>query len=387
VPRLIDHGDGTGDCAGEGTGGIGSPYLIMERLDGETIPRRLLRDDRYAAVRPGLARTLGEILARIHALPPDDIPGLPGGDPLKELTAMYEGFGEPRPAIEIALRRLDRNRPRPSGDAVVHGDFRNGNLMIVEDGVRGVLDWELAHRGDPAEDLGWLCVKAWRFGAAAPVGGFGSRADLLAGYTAAGGHPPSPDVLRWWETYGTLRWAILCRYQAERYLSGADASIELAALGRRVCEQEHDLLLILGLTEPRDVPDPLAGRLRGPETPRAEPHDRPSAPGLLDAVETFLSALSAEVAAGTDARLRFHALVAASALRIARRELLLGDAHRAAHQRRLAALGCRDDAELAHAIRDGALDDRFDEVTAAVRDTVIDKLTVANPGHLSIPGD
>jgi aminoglycoside phosphotransferase (APT) family kinase protein len=370
VPRLIDQGDGAGT--------IGAPYLIMERLSGETIPRRLLRDERFAGVRPGLARSLGAILARIHALPPDDVPGLPAGDPLEDLVAMYEGFGEPRPAIELALRRLARNRPAAGGDAIVHGDFRNGNLMIAPDGVHGVLDWELVHRGDPIEDLGWLCVKAWRFGATGPVGGFGTRADLLEGYTAAGGEPPSPEALHWWEVYGTLRWAILCRYQAERYLSGADSSIELAALGRRVCEQEHDLLLILGLTEPRTA-DPLPDRPARP----AEPHDRPNASALIDAVRAFLTE---EVATGEDERLRFHALVAASMLGIAQRELLLRDEHRDAHRRRLESLGCRDEAELAQAIRDGRLDGRFDDVNAAVRDTVTDKLLVANPRHLAIPG-
>jgi len=372
VPRLIDQGDGAGT--------LGSPYLIMERLTGETIPRRLLRDERFAPVRPGLARSLGTILAKIHALSPDDVPDLPAGDPLADLIAMYEGFAEPRPAIEIALRALARNRPPAGGDAIVHGDFRNGNLMVAPDGVRGVLDWELVHRGDPIEDLGWLCVKAWRFGAAGPVGGFGTRADLLDGYTAAGGDAPSPEALHWWEVYGTLRWAVLCRYQAERYLSGADPSIELAALGRRVCEQEHDLLLILGLTAPRTVADPLVDR----PAERAAPHDRPDASALIDAVRAFLRD---EVAAGEDERLRFHARVAASALSIAQREILLRDDHRAAHRRRLDALGCRDEAELAQAIRDGRLDHRFDEVTAAVRDTVTDKLLVAAPHHLGTPGD
>jgi aminoglycoside phosphotransferase (APT) family kinase protein len=370
VPRLVDHGDGDGT--------LGAPYMIMERLTGETIPRRLLRDEAYAGVRPRLARELGEILARIHALPPGEVPGLPDGDPLAGLAGVYEELGEPRPAIEIALRWLRRHRPPATGDAIVHGDFRNGNLMIAPDGVRGVLDWELTHRGDPAEDLGWLCVKAWRFGAPAPVGGFGTRADLLAGYAAAGGDVPPAETLRWWEVYGTLRWAVLCRYQAERYLSGADPSIELAALGRRVCEQEHDLLLILGLTEARTVQDPLDGLPAEP----SPPHDRPGAPALLAAVRAFLTD---EVM--TDERLRYHALVAASVLRIAQRELLLGDDHRAAHRRRLEALGCRDDAGLAQAIRDGRLDDRYDEVTAAVRDGVVDKLIVASPRHLAIPGE
>ncbi|MFF5258149.1 phosphotransferase family protein [Actinomadura viridis] len=371
VPALVDHGDAL----------LGTPYLIMERLDGETIPRRLLRDARFAEVRPRLARELGTILARLHTLPPDAVPGLPGDDPLSGLAAHYEGFAEPRPAVELALRWLDRHRPPATARrTVVHGDFRNGNLMIDPSGVRGVLDWELAHAGDPAEDLGWLCMKAWRFGSPAPAGGFGAREDLLEGYAAGGGTPPTPEALHWWEVYGTLRWTVLCRHQAERHLSGADPSIEYAVLGRKVCEQEHDLLLALGLTAPVTVPDPLdAGG--GVRDGASAPHDPPGAAALIDAVGAFL--IEAEQ---PDERLRFHARVAASALRIARRELLLGEAHRAAHQERLRALGCDDDAALALGIRAGRFDDRMDEAVAAVRASVVDKLTVANPRHLALPG-
>ncbi|XRQ09980.1 phosphotransferase family protein [Actinomadura welshii] len=366
VPGLVDHGD---DLEGQ-------PFLIMERLSGETIPRRLLRDERLASVRGRLARELGGILARLHTMAP--VPGLSDDDPLAVLTAFYEDFDEPRPAVELALRWLHGNRPAASGRrTVVHGDFRNGNLMIDASGVTGVLDWELTHLGDPAEDFGWLCVKAWRFGSPHPVGGFGPREDLLAGYADAGGTPPTPEELRWWEVYGTLRWTILCRLQAERYLSGSDPSIEYAVLGRKVCEQEHDLLLALGLTEPVTVQDPLKSA-RNTATP---PHDRPDASTLIDAVGTFL--IEAEQ---PDDRLRFHARVAASALRIARREILLGEAHKAAHDERLRKLGCASDADLAAAIREGALDDRRDDVVAAVRASVVDKLTVANPGHLALPG-
>ena len=365
VPRLVARGDDLD----------GTPFLIMEKLDGETIPRKLLRDERFAGVRPRLARELGAILARLHTMTP--VPGLPDGDPLAGITAQYESHDEPRPAIEVALRWLADHRPPASGrPVVVHGDFRTGNLMITPAGVSGVLDWELTHLGDPAEDLGWLCVKAWRFGSLAPAGGFGGREDLLAGYAAAGGVPPTPERLRWWEVYGTLRWAVICRMQAERYLSGGDPNIEYAVLGRKVCEQEHDLFLALGLTEPVTVADPLDA-LSGAAAP---PHDLPGAGALLDAVGEFL-----RCAPQPDERLRFHARVAAGALRIARRELLLGPAHAAAHQARLTALGCGCDADLAAAIRAGTLDGRRDEVIAAIRDSLIDKLTVANPRHLSLP--
>jgi aminoglycoside phosphotransferase (APT) family kinase protein len=364
-----------------GEGALGQAYLLMERLDGETIPRRLLRDEAYAAVRPGLARRLGEILARIHQVNPDSVPGLPRVDPLGQLTGLYQGFGEPRPALEIGLRWLAEHRPAPTAETLVHGDFRTGNLMVDQDGLRGVLDWELAHRGDPRQDLGWLCTKAWRFGSPSPVGGFGARTDLMAGYAAAGGSPPDEETQRWWELYGTVRWALLCRRQAERYLAEGEPSIELAVLGRRVCEQEWDILLALGYTAPLTVPDPLEG-LKGHA---ATPHDRPSGPELLRAVREFLTT-EGGFGAGSDPRLRFHARVAANALRIAEREAMLATAHAQNHRTRLAALDCEDDAELCAKIRGGSLDRRFGEVVAAVRATTVDKLIVAHPGHLAIPG-
>jgi aminoglycoside phosphotransferase (APT) family kinase protein len=373
-----------------GGGALGQAYLLMERLDGETIPRRLLRDEAYAAVRAGLAHRLGEVLARIHRVDPDSIPGLPRVDALGQLIELYEAFAEPRPALEIGLRWLAEHRPRPAADTLVHGDFRTGNLMVAPDGLRGVLDWELAHRGDPGQDLGWLCTKAWRFGSASPVGGFGARADLMSGYAAGGGTPPDEETQRWWELCGTVRWALLCRRQAERYLADAEPSIEFAVLGRRVCEQEYDILLALGYAAPLTVADPLEdpggpGGLEGQAGPPAPPHDRPAGAELLRAVREFLTT---EVGSGdvADPRLRFHARVAANALRIAEREAMLAAGHERRHRARLAALGCADDAGLCAAIRDGSLDHRFDDVIAAVRAAAVEKLTVANPGHLAVPG-
>jgi len=361
-----------------GQDALGRPYLLMEHLDGETIPRRLLRDDAYAAVRPGLAYRLGEVLALIHQVDPGTIHGLPHTDALGQLTELYQAFAEPRPALELGLRWLTEHEPAPVADTLVHGDFRTGNLMVAADGLRGVLDWELAHRGDPRQDLGWLCTKAWRFGSPHPVGGFGGRADLMAGYAAGGGVPPDEDTQRWWELYGTLRWALLCRRQAERYLAGGEPSIELAVLGRRVCEQEWDTLLALGHAAPLTVPDPLKNRQSRP----VRPHDRPAGAELLRAVGEFL----ASQIGPADPRLRFHARVAANALRIAEREALLAAAHEQSHRERLAALGCADDEELCAGIRDGSLDRRFGQVVAAVRAMTVDKLTVANPAHLALPG-
>jgi aminoglycoside phosphotransferase (APT) family kinase protein len=229
--------------------GLGVGF-VMGRVDGETIPRKILRDEQYASARPLLAAQCGEIAAAIHAVDPDTLPGLAVlGAPtqLDQQRELLDAFGEPHPAFELALRRLERELPPdPPQLRLVHGDFRNGNLVVGPDGVRAVLDWELAHLGDPLEDLGWLCVKSWRFGVAERVvGGFGDVDTLAAAYERAGGAKVDLDALRFWVVLGTLKWGVICIAQAFTHLQGIVRSVELATLGRRVAEMEWDVLDLL----------------------------------------------------------------------------------------------------------------------------------------------
>jgi aminoglycoside phosphotransferase (APT) family kinase protein len=352
---------------------LGAPAVVVERLEGETIARKLLRDDEYAGVRPKVAGECGAILAAIHQLPADRFGELTQTDPIESMRTTLDSLGEPHPAFELALRWLDRHRPEPRPPTVVHGDFRTGNLIVDADRVVAVLDWELAHLGDPLEDLGWFCVRAWRFGADdRPAGGFGSREELWAAYETAGGTPVDPDAARWWEVHGTLRWGVICMVQAASHLLGISRSMELAAIGRRTCENEHDVLALLA--PEREAPPPTALAVE----PAAGPHDRPTAAELAEAVREWVDG---DVAAATTGRVRFHARVASKVLAMIERELRLGPSHAAAHATRLARLGYPDDAALAAAIRAGDLDDRADEVLAACWEAAIDKLEVANPGY------
>lgn len=233
-------------ACGDDSATLGAPFIVMERVDGETIARRILRDDPYQEIRPQLAARCGELLARIHTIPPTEVPKLSQEDVLAETRQRLDHRRPPSPAAELGFRWLEAHRPYPGPVTVVHGDFRNGNFIVGPEGIRAVLDWERVHLGDPMEDLGWLCVKAWRFGAAQPVGGFGPYQDLFDAYERASGRRADPQAVRWWQVLGTLRWALGCAEMADRHLSGAVRSVELAAIGRRVCEQEHDLLLLLG---------------------------------------------------------------------------------------------------------------------------------------------
>ncbi|MEO7429892.1 MAG: DUF6285 domain-containing protein, partial [Acidimicrobiales bacterium] len=239
-------------------------------------------------------------------------------------------------------------------------------------GLEGVLDWELAHLGDPVEDLGWYCVRAWRFGSPLPAGGMGTREELVAAYETAGGDAVDPIALRWWELLGTLKWGLICIVQSQVHLGGAARSVELAAIGRRVCENEWDVLALLpgsdlpgGVTTPAEAPTDLYGR--------------PTAGELVEAVREWIDR---DVRGATDGRVAFHARVAVNALAMVERELVIGAAHRDAHRDRLADLGCADDRELAERIRQGSFDDQAEAVRAVVAASVRAKLEVANPRWL-----
>jgi aminoglycoside phosphotransferase (APT) family kinase protein len=355
---------------------LGAGSIIMDYIDGETIPRRILRDENLADARGRLAAGCGHVLAAIHRIPPTDVPGLPGGDPVEQLRGIVDRLGQPHPAFELAFRWLGDNRPPRSAQGVVHGDFRNGNLIVGPDGIRAVLDWELAHLGDPLEDLGWLCVKAWRFGSLLPVGGFGTVDQLVEAYEQTSGTVVDRTALHWWEVLGTLRWGVICIVQTVTHLSGTLRSVELAAIGRRVCEVEWDLLGLLA------GDDSLDSVLDQPPVPSSETggcvHDAPTAVELLDAVHEFLVS---DVMAGTEGRLRFHARVAGNVVAMVGRQLALGAGQDEEHGRRLDRLGVPDDAALADAIRAGTLDDRTDEVVATVTAAVAAKLAVAHPGY------
>jgi aminoglycoside phosphotransferase (APT) family kinase protein len=224
---------------------LGAAYLVMEQVEGETIARKILRDAEFAHARTVLTRQWGAALAALHRIPLDVAPDLPATDQVQQYRQALDAFDEPHPAFELAFRWLEANRPPQTEITLVHGDFRLGNCIVGPDGLRAVIDWELAHHGDPMEDLGWLCVKAWRFGSPKPVGGVGEYRELFEAYEAASGIPVDPEVVRWWEVLGTVKWGIMCMMQAHTHLSGISRSHELAAIGRRVCENEHDVLALL----------------------------------------------------------------------------------------------------------------------------------------------
>lgn len=231
-------------------GHLESDGILMSFITGISVAPRVLRREELAGARKALPEQLGRALAAVHSIDPDqieDIPGAADTDSAMAACELWEAqideVGEPLPAVEAGLRWLRLNAPPPVAPRLVHGDFRLGNLIVDAPGLAAVIDWELCHAGDPAEDIGWLCIRSWRFGNDdLPVAGLGRLEPLLDAYEAAGGARPGAERLRWWQAMGNVKWAVICARQAADHLRGVRPSAELASLGRRICEPEWDLL-------------------------------------------------------------------------------------------------------------------------------------------------
>lgn len=237
VAFVLDDDDGLG------------PGFVMHKVEGETLAPRIQRDDAFAQARAALPGQLGRALARIHRARIDDVADLPD-QPVEVQIAHYRGvldqIGVAAPALELGLAWASAHRPAGARTALVHGDFRLGNLMVDDQGLAAVLDWELSHRGDPMEDLGWLCIRSWRFGRPdLPVAGIGEREALFAAYEAESGVAVDRAAVHFWEIFGNIKWGAICLIQASRHVGGQTRSVELAAIGRRMQEPASDLLGLL----------------------------------------------------------------------------------------------------------------------------------------------
>ena len=224
---------------------IGEGY-VMEAIPGETIPRKILRDKKFASAREKLPFEIGKSLAKIHQTQLDDLKALDQvtfSDSLGKLFQVYLSFNQPQPVFDLAFKWLEAQKLTEYGDVLVHGDFRFGNFIISEENLESIIDWELAHIGNPMEDLGWLCVRSWRFGNVEKrVGGLGDIKDLIAGYESNSDIKIDESQLDIWQLYGSLRWGVICMMQTFAHLSGMVNSVEKAAIGRRVSETEFDLM-------------------------------------------------------------------------------------------------------------------------------------------------
>ncbi|SMY11869.1 phosphotransferase [Brevibacterium jeotgali] len=350
--------------ADTGDGPIAAPHLITSFVEGESLPRRILRtfDREHGHDGEAFAQRLGEIAARVHrAEVPDGLFDVKT-DELEDWRAAFSEYGVDSPAFELAFSQLADSPQPDSAPTFVHGDLRMGNLMVRDGRVAAVLDWELAHIGDPVSDLGWLCAVQWRFGGPGEAAGVGSRDALLRGYREAGGRPVAEAAVRWWEILSIVKWGVMCLRQAARADAEPERALELALIGRRFAECEADVLDALGVDLPTSAPTSGGG-----------PTSEVSA---TSATETMVRGLEESFGQAYDGRMQ------KAALDTVLRDVQHGPALRDASSRALAAAGFATERELAEAVRTGAVDTDDPQVRVAVVAPVLERITLSNPRHL-----
>lgn len=338
---------------------IGSGF-VMRCLAGSAEPSALLTDPPAS-----LIDDLAHELARIHAIDPASLPGLPrlsADRGVENLAAQWESLGGDRPIIALGLAWLRANLPTPIAPSLCHGDFRIGNLMAEHGRITGVLDWELAHGGDHHDDLAYGCMTVWRFDQIdKPAFGIADLESYFAAYQAAGGRPVDRDRFRFWLVYRTVWWALGCLNMGIFWRSGADRSLERVVVARRAAEQELDLLRLLETDAPEtERRRPLPPSATAPPRPQGEP----SAAEMLNAVSEWLASTVKPKLAGRD---RFDLAVAQNALGIVRREL-----------------GCRpspEDKNLSEAIMTGFVDLDTPGLLADLRRRALDVIAADQPKY------
>ncbi|MEP3049922.1 MAG: phosphotransferase [Erythrobacter sp.] len=249
---------------------IGTGF-VMRALPGTPNPKQILEMDDAGVLLKEAARDL----ARIHSLKrdalPDTVPEIDYRAAIDDFHAQFEQAGGDRPIIALGLKWLEDNCPEPCEPVLNHGDFRLGNLLAEEGKLTGVLDWELAHFGDPHEDLAFGCMAVWRFARYdRPALGLGSFDEYFAAYEAESGRVIDRARFRFWTVYRTVWWALGCLKMAKHWRSGQDRMLERVVISRRTSEQELDLLMLLE----EDAPETERARRvemgeLGPETGEA----------------------------------------------------------------------------------------------------------------------
>jgi len=291
---------------------LGAGFL-MPWLNGETHGARIVRQERFAELRKTLAFDCGVTLAKIHAIDVDKnqlndlIPETTPESFIHATWSRYKNLNTPQPMLDYAAMWLLDNLPKTHRRCLVHNDFRNGNLMVDENGIVAVLDWEIAHIGDPYRDLGWLCTKSWCFGGSSSVGGFGEREDLFDGYESISGESVDADAVKFWEVFGSFWWGVGCLMMAEQYRNGPDPSVERPGIGRRSSECQMDCVDLI-----------MPGQVEATSSEASQHGQLPTTDELLKSVAEFLRE---QVMHETQGRVNFLARVAANSLEIVRREI------------------------------------------------------------------
>lgn len=212
-------------------GSIGGRFaMVLERCPGRA--ERLLLTPRNrmgldAGQRLALAQRMADLLADLHGVPVEGLPG-PAAHHAAAALAPYRARLDGLPPamtaeLHLGLWWLQDNLPADTGRCLVHGDYRPANMLVQDGRISAVLDWEFAHAGDPAEDLGWYLADVYRGQHFLP-GVFGP-AEFLARYAARRGTLPGRAALAWWAVFALQKLATIAIETLHAFRSGDDGRI------------------------------------------------------------------------------------------------------------------------------------------------------------------
>lgn len=214
---------------------LGHPFFVAEELTGFQAAPQMLFAGGYDAVLPRVAERKWTILGEIARADPIalgldrwmPVPAL--GDCWRLELAHWEAIldkdeTEPLPIARAAIRWLKANPPPPAQKlSVVHGDYRTGNFLYDEAGeIRGVLDWEMAHLGDPLEDLAWGFNPIWQFGRPGLEGGLAAKAEAVAIWERASALKADPAALHWWTLFNCVKGQGIWVGSARAFIDGGN---------------------------------------------------------------------------------------------------------------------------------------------------------------------
>ena len=211
------------------------PFFVMEAIEGgEASPQALLAPP-YDALAEQIGQKKWQILGEIHRADPAAL-GLVAALPAPELDACWlreldhwEGVLDedelaPQPIGRAAIRWLRRNPPPPAQKlTAVHADYRTGNFLVDNSGeIIGILDWEMAHLGDPLEDLASSLNRVWHWARDERAGGLLPRKRAVEIWEAASGLRADPQALHWWDLFSSVKGLGIWISSGQEYAHGVN---------------------------------------------------------------------------------------------------------------------------------------------------------------------
>ncbi len=360
---------------------IGQGFLMV-RAEGETLPHKILGNPDFGSAVSRLTEQCAGELAAIHAIDtvnlPDEIQAADASALLKLQEQAYRDLAVTISTYDYAFRWLEEHVPKHEEPKLLHADFRMGNLMINAEGISAVLDWELAHLGDPMEDLSYLCTPSWRFGHYdMEAGGFDSAENLITAYEKASGIAVDRDRFNWWLVYNTLWWGVACLRMGHSYRDGTVHVLERTIIGRRASEVEIDLLLLFE----------QMGVATGSRFTWVQPALLPT-DGEVDYAE-ILNALIEWNKEKIMPEMKvfdhslFESRVANNALGITQRHAAWGQKYAKRSAKRLADIGVSTP-ELCTALRSGEIDINNSDIWNHLRITALERLSIDQPKYAGL---